>query len=306
MDGQRGVCDMITHTATELNLKFRFRSTYSKTVGIYFGVDEYTGSPGVLSREWNIIHVSGKLWLYIFSPGLPDEKIELLDVGYNNGEWHNIEASWVSNGVGLGGVFTVVVDGVTKTATTAIDTMVFTGSPLTFNGRAEGASILYPCAFDLDYFEVANTRFNFSSGWGDKIYSTDGSKFVQLYNQIFATVWKQDDTATPHNFLNGFYLYENGNAGEELRYPIQLEVADIPAGYTYSGYYPPLVFGNMESGFKVPYNAIIAAADTEGKLYDGTTPKEIKFSDLVTGGFGNKIKYVGTVAEGFRKFCVKK
>lgn len=307
--GQQAVCDMVTHTGSGFYMKIRFLTNVSSMFAFIVNVDRF-GALGNL-REWNLIVINNALEFYLFGTnnGVATEaRIANISTNgnFNNGQWHELEVNWVSNGVGLGGLFTYIWDGVTKTQVTILDTINLTALPLTLNGRVTGGSPDYPCPFDMDYLEINDARFNFSNCWGDRIYSTDGSQFFQLQNCVYSDVWVKDDDATPHNFRNGFYLYENGVAGEEIRHPIQLESGDIPSGYSLSGYYPPLVFGNMESTFKVPYNALVAVADTEGKLYTGTTPKAISFSDLVAGGFGLKIKYVGTVAEGFRKFCVKK
>lgn len=288
------------YTSTRVDFACRFRSTTTSSVISRTLFSKYLASAG--KRSFAFTFVAKKATIYISADGNANSAFELATTDLFDLEWHEIIGKWEAGETV--GTFSGTIDGIPfSVASTGYNSV---NLPTDVQNKvAEGLFANF--LGEIDYVRFGNSIFKGSSCWGTLVQNTgtaggDGT----VTNAVLANFWQRSDTATAHNFLNGFYLYENDTAGEEIRHPIQLGIADIPSGYTLSGYYPPLVFGNMESGFKVPYNAIVAVADTEGKLYDGTTPKEIKFSDLVTGGFGNKIKYVGTVAEGFRKFCVKK
>ena len=74
--------------------------------------------------------------------------------------------------------------------------------------------------------------------------------------------------------------------------------------YTSHTVLAPLSFNNCESAFKIPYNSTVKKKDTGNKIYTDESPNNVFYTDLVNGGFGNKIKYK-QVTNGYRSFIVK-
>jgi len=146
------------------------------------------------------------------------------------------------------------------------------------------------------------SEYYFAAGNEDKVLEESGGTPLQISNAS-PTFWSTDDDVCPINFTRGFFFYENG--ADKLYSPYELTAPEIPAGYSLSAEIPPLVFGPWEGWFKVPYDAILAPKDVNNKLYTGTTPNEIYFSDLQAGGFGEFIWY-DNMGDYYKRFIIKK
>lgn len=202
----------------------------------------------------------------------------------DDGEWH------VLTGTFDNGVLSGTVDGNPFSFNTVQQSIYNGTAKLSISGYNDGGSGRF--SGDLAYVCIGNYEYHMSSCWESKIYEESGGPSLDISFATFANLWNRDADGIiyPRNFERGFYLYENTVIGEEVRTPYQLDVGDIPAGYSYSGYYPPLRFGFWEGWLKLTYNENLALADENNVFFTGTTSNEIDYDILNTTDLGSFIK----------------
>jgi len=90
---------------------------------------------------------------------------------------------------------------------------------------------LFPLNANLAFFKYGNAEFNLCNGGLIEAIPNTGTAGgdATLFNATYPTLWTTQDIFH-YNFLNGFDLYENGTAEEEIRVPIGHTFAQ--SGYT--------------------------------------------------------------------------
>jgi len=257
------------------------------------------------NREFLLDLIGGRLTLIISPDGLT---FSVYTIGselpvVNDGDWHRIEGKWES--LGATGQITGTIDGVAFTTIPTTQGVIYNGDgAYTVGANSDGT---FDWIGGIACTHINDLSYCLSEGWGGKVYEENGGFPLQITNATLATFWSLDTGSDvyPRNFLLGFWLYENGTPGEEIRTPYLLDTGDIPAGYSLSAEIPPNVFGPWEGWFKVPYDVELENSDENGKLFTGGVPNEIYYATLVAGGFGDYIGYTdyGTY---YKKFWVKK
>jgi len=110
-------------------------------------------------------------------------------------------------------------------------------------GSRDGSYFFDGC---IAKFKTQNVEINFSEGGlSDTSYSILGNNNADI-SAVLSTFWNSSQDMHHYNYQNGFDLWENGTAGEEIRVPIGTIVAQ--AGYSFTDSYPAVTgLNNCES-----------------------------------------------------------
>ncbi len=93
-------------------------------------------------------------------------------------------------------------------------------------------------------FKMQNTEYALAEGGLSTTLNNSGTDTATAYliNATIPDFWSEYQDVFHYNFLQGFDLYENGNAGEEIRVPIGATFSQ--SGYTYTATYQAGIWHN--------------------------------------------------------------
>jgi hypothetical protein len=100
---------------------------------------------------------------------------------------------------------------------------------------------------------MQNTKYALAEGGLSTTINNSGTDTATAYliGHTITDFWSEYQDVFHYNFLNGFDLYENGNAGEEIRVPIDSTFSQ--SGYTYTATYQAGVWHNgAETEIELP------------------------------------------------------
>ncbi len=195
--------------------------------------------------------------------------------------WYDIEGNFDN------GTITWTVNGGAEQTDSSSVTEIrsTTGDELELFSRLLGSTQFY--TGKASFLKFGNAEFNLAEGGlSDILYNTGtaGGNAV-LQGATLSDFWSEKQDVYHYNFLNGFDLWENGTAGEEIRVPIGKNVTT--SGYSYSETYQAGKWHNdAETKIQLPLSLkTVADGDITNPLnYDNF---ELDFNNAHTG-FSNR------------------
>jgi predicted RNA-binding Zn-ribbon protein involved in translation (DUF1610 family) len=274
-----------------LKIRFKFDSDSKGELLIYDG--DASGNRNF--TMFKITNVTNEIAFYLYDSA---GTLTNLVTGANlKNVWHN----WHVTYDGSTFLITDIDTGET------IESFVYTGgirqipNSIVIFGAVPGGAV--PFLGDMCDLEYCGAEYVCAEGGLTETLSNKGiGGDLTLFNATYPTLWATQDVFH-YNFLNGFDLYENGTAGEEIRVPIGHTFSQ--SGYTYTATYQAGIWHNgAETQVKLPdsYSAVQDATPISSL----TDNKNLEWVDGKLRGFSAVTSTTSTLTEesnGTRFYC---
>ena len=195
--------DVIIHNGTSFEGVLIWRND-GNTGSIYGQWDNVSGN-----RSW-LIYASSAINIRLFysSDSVNQATLNIPQIAGWNTLYYNFN----------NGTLTYIINGVSLSATLSFTTINIPNKP--FNILSQGSG-QFPYNGAVAYLCHGNVEFNPCNGGLIEAIPNTGTAGgdATLFDATYPTLWTTQDIFH-YNFLNGFDLYENGTAGEEIRVPI--------------------------------------------------------------------------------------
>jgi len=245
--------------ATYLNLCFVTELNNLK-IGSFINTAILADGTSPVNPTFAINHTNGRIYWSLFGV-----QGDINIAAYNDGEIHVVELKYNGTNVQL------IIDN--NVLQTVVGTPTFTEYTYTqFNkykfGTRQGKLVrVFLENQDGKIFDVG-----FAEGNGPYTYDDISGEEIAYFNPTLPILYTVQDKYH-RNFINGFDLYENGTAGEEIRVPIGASVTQ--AGYTLTSSNPA---GKWHNGAETE----IDLDDTLKAVIDGDITDPLGYSEWMT------------------------
>jgi len=238
------------------------------------------------------ILTNGDLFLYISESGSTAfENIKISTLAINTHYDLNITFN--------NGVVDWVINGVSGSATFATFTSCWNGETFTgIGGIRSGTATFNIFQGQLYKAKIGYCDFNLSEGGGSILYNNSTGLNAQLTGVVLSTFWGTKQDVYSYNFVNGCDRWSHATLDDVY---VQIGKTVTESGYTFAETIQPLLFGNSDWWFKVPYNSDLKIRDINDKLFSGVTPIPVDYADLVADDFGHYVEY----DSGYKNFTVR-